>query len=74
MKDFTINKHGDDLGHVTGTIYISFLSYFPRRLHIKFGLIGQGVSEKKMFDKNSYIHVYSPGTGADNHLGSNSFH
>ena len=37
MKVFTINKYGDHLGHVTCTIYISFLSYFPRRLHIKFG-------------------------------------
>ena len=37
MKVFTINKHGGHLGHLTCTIYISFLSYFPRRLHIKFG-------------------------------------
>ena len=33
-------------------------------------LIGQVVSEKKMFDSNGYIHVYSPGAGADNPLGS----
>ena len=37
MKVFTINKHGGHLGHVTCTIYINFLSYFPMRLHIKFG-------------------------------------
>ena len=71
LKVFTINEHGGHLGHVTCTIYINFPSYFPWRLHIKFGF-GQAISEK--FDNNGYIHVYSPGTGADNHLGSNSFH
>ena len=35
---FTINEHGGHLGHVTYTIYNDFLSYFPRRLHIKFGI------------------------------------
>ena len=74
MKVFTINEHGGHRGHVTCTIYISFLSFFPRRPHIKFGVIGQAISEKKMFDNNGYIHVYSPGIGADNPLGSNSFH
>ena len=29
--------HGGHLGHVTWTIYINFLSPFPRRLHMKFG-------------------------------------
>ena len=33
---FTINEHGSHLGHVTHTIYINFLSHFPRRLHTKF--------------------------------------
>ena len=28
-------------------------------------LISQAVSEQKMFDNNGYIHVYSPGTGAE---------
>ena len=74
MKVFTINKHGDHLGHVTSTIYISFLSYFPKRLHIKFGFDWPAISKKKMFDNNSYIHVYSPGTEADNPLVSNYFH
>ena len=37
FKVFTINKHGGHLSHVTSTVYIRFLSYFPRRLHIKFG-------------------------------------
>ena len=35
-------------------------------------LTGQAVSEK-MFDNNGYIHVYSPGAGTDNPLGSNCF-
>ena len=37
MKVFTINEHGCHLGHVACTIYINFLSHFPRRLHMKFG-------------------------------------
>ena len=37
LKVFTINEHGSHLGHVTCTIYIHFLSHFPRRLHMKFG-------------------------------------
>ena len=34
----------------------------------------QAVSEKKMFENNCHIHVYSPRAGADNPLGSNCFH
>ena len=37
LKVFTINEHGGHRGHVTWTIYINFLSHFPRRLHMKFG-------------------------------------
>ena len=37
-------------------------------------LIGQAVSEKKMFENNGYVHVYSPRAGADNPLGSILFH
>ena len=33
-------------------------------------LIGQNVSEKKMFKNNGHIHVHSPWTGADNPLWS----
>ena len=35
-------------------------------------LIGQAVSEK-MFEYYGQIHVYSPGAGADNPLGSKLF-
>ena len=42
--------HGGHLGHVTWTIYKNFGSPFLRRLHIEFGLIGQVVSEKKIFE------------------------
>ena len=73
LNVFTINKQGGHLGHVICTIYINFLSHFPRRLHTKFGFDWPKISEQ-MFDYNRYIHVYSPGTGADNPLGSNSFH
>ena len=42
---------------------------FPRRLHMKFGILtGQVVSEETMFENNGYVHVYSPGAGADNPL------
>ena len=36
-------------------------------------LISQAVSEKKKFENNGQINVYSPGAGADNPLGSNFF-
>ena len=42
-------------------------------LPIKFGLIGQVVSEKKTFEYFCNIHVYCPGVGADQPLGSNFF-
>ena len=58
MKVFTINEHGVHLGHVTCTIYINFLCNLT--------LIGQAVSEKRVFENNGHIHVYSPGSGADN--------
>ena len=38
FKVFTIYGHGDHLGHVTCTIYIKFLSHFPRRIHVKYGI------------------------------------
>ena len=50
-----------DLDH----LIMNFLSPFPRRLHTKFGLTGQAVSEKKMFENNDHIHVFSPGGGVD---------
>ena len=34
------------------------------------GLIDQAVSEEIMFENNGYVHVYSPGAGAENPLGS----
>ena len=33
----------------------------------------QAVFEKKIFENGCHIHVYSPGTRADNPLGSNFF-
>ena len=50
LRFLTIYGHGSHLGYVTKTIYINFRSPFPRRLNIKFGLIGQAISEKKMFE------------------------
>ena len=39
-------------------------------LHIDLTLIGQVVSEEKMFEYYGNIHVYCPGVGADEPLGS----
>ena len=41
-------------------------SLFPRRFHIKFDLDWPCDSEKKIFENNGHIHVYSPGAGANN--------
>ena len=71
MKVFTINENGGHLGHVTCTIYINFPTFQGGSIRNS-ALIGQAVSEK-MFDSIGYIHVYSPGIGADNHTESNSF-
>ena len=50
------NWRGGHLGHV-----IIYIYYFPRRLHIKFGLIGGAVLEKKIFENGGHIHVHSSG-------------
>ena len=50
FKVFTINGHGDHLGHVTRTIYINVRSPFPKRFHIKFGFDWSSGSEKKTFE------------------------
>ena len=42
--------------------------------HKNLALIGQAVSVEKMFENGGHIHVYSPGAGADNPLGTNVFH
>ena len=62
--NFTIYWCGGHLGHVTCTIYKYFLSAIPRRLHIKFALIGKAVLEKKIFENGGHIHAYiAPGQG-----------
>ena len=43
-EDFQRLWHGGNLGHVTLTIYINFLSHFPKLLHTKFDFVGQAVS------------------------------
>ena len=42
-------------------------------LHKIWASLAKLVSEKKLFENNDHIHVYSPGTGADNPLRSNVF-
>ena len=64
---FTIYGRGGHLGHVTWTIYINFLSPFPRRL-LMFGFDWpSGFREE---ENGGHIHVYSPGAGSDDPLES----
>ena len=41
----------------------------PKENSHEMAFIGQVVLEKKMFENNGYVHLYSPGAGADNPLG-----
>ena len=45
LKVFTIYRRGGHLGRVTMTIYICFLSPFPRRLNMKSGVDWPSVNE-----------------------------
>ena len=73
LKVFTIYGPGGHLGHVTCTIYINFLSHFPRRLTFNLAFIDQAVLKKKMLENNVYMHVYSPEAGAGDPPGVNVF-
>ena len=73
FEDFTIYGCGGHLGHVIWTIYINFLSPFPRRLHMKFSLDLRSGFRKKIFANGGHIHVYSPVSGTDNPLGQMLF-
>ena len=57
LRVLPLYGRGDNLGHATMTIYLNFRSPFPERIYMKLALIGQAVSEKKMFENNGYIHV-----------------
>ena len=71
---FTINEHGGHLGHVTCTIYISFLSYFPRRLHIKFGFDWRRRSQRRSCLIIMVIYMYiAPGQGQTTPWGQSLF-
>ena len=59
LRVFTIYGWGGHLGHVGWTIYINFLSPFPRRQNLD--SIGKAVLEK-IFENGS-IRVYSAGEG-----------
>ena len=49
FKVFAINNNGGHLGHVTRTIYTTFVPSYQ---------IGQAVSEKKIFEYYGNIHIY----------------
>ena len=58
-REDLLYEHDGHLGHVTWTIYINFASSFLRVIHVKFGLIGQMVSEKKTTTTTTTEHVYT---------------
>ena len=62
LKIFTIYGRGGHLGYVTWTIYIYFLSPFPKTLRIKFGFDWpSGLRERKSL-KTVAINMYlAPG-------------
>ena len=62
LNVFSIYSHDDHLGHVTWIIYTPFC--FPN-----LRMIGQAVSETKIFEYYDYIHVYNPGQGLTIPLG-----
>ena len=55
---------------MTKTIFTKFVPTSQNGPTLNLALIGQAVYEKKMFENNGHIHVYSPGAGADNPLAS----
>ena len=59
---------GGHHGHVTWTVYINFLSPFPRRRHMKFGFNLPGDCRDRSL-KMVVIYMW-----ADNPLGPNVFH
>ena len=51
MKGFTIYGHGGHLGRVTQMLRTNFRSLLPKKAtYTLFGLIGQAVSEEKIFE------------------------
>ena len=72
LKVFSIYSHGSHLGHVTLTIYINFLSPFPRMLHMKFGF--DWPSGFRGEDVSLLWKYTCPGAGADNPPGAKIFH
>ena len=71
LKVFAIYSHGGHLGHVTLTIYTNFHSPYLTMLHISLALIGQAVSEEKMFENYGHIHDIAPGQGQATPWGQN---
>ena len=55
------------------TIFIMLRPPYKGGSTYNLALIDHAVSEKKVFENNGHIHVNSPGTGADKHLGSKYF-
>ena len=50
LKVFTIHGGGCHLGHVTWTIYTNFCSTSQGGSTLNLALIGQAISEKKIFE------------------------
>ena len=72
LKGFYHIWHGGHLGHVTWIIYVYIDSPSYRCFKSNLALIGQAISEK-IFKYHCDIHVYCPGVGSNQPLGSKFF-
>ena len=62
------------LGHMTWTIYAIIVPPSKGGSIQNLALTDQVVLEMNMFENNGHLHVFSPGAGADDPLGSNFFY
>ena len=59
LKGFSIYRSGGHLGNENWTIYLNFLSPFPRRLHMKFGFDWLSSFREDELENGGHILVYS---------------
>ena len=70
---YHIYECGGHLCDVIRTIYIYFISPFQKRFHVKFGFDWSCGFRTEILENGGHIHVYSPGAGTDNPMGSYNF-
>ena len=70
LKGFYLMWGGGHLGHMNQIPEQAFVLPTHGCFTCNLALIGQAVMEKTLFENNGHIHVYIPGEGTDNPLGS----